>query len=71
MLLVQLSTGAQFSEAVVDLLDAIYGMPSQRLLLQPFAADQGRSANVRWAPLLSLVVPCFVPQTCPKGASGL
>jgi hypothetical protein len=52
-----------------DLLHAIRGMPWRTLLLGAFAAGQGQSTTVRWAPLLSLAVPCFMPQTCPKGAS--
>jgi hypothetical protein len=36
-------------------------------LLRAFAASQGRSTTAHWAPLLSLAVPCFMPQTCPKG----
>ena len=45
-------------------------MPWRTLLLPAFAAGQGQSTCARWAPLLSLAVPCFMPQTCPKGASG-
>jgi hypothetical protein len=52
-----------------DPLHAIYGMPSRTPLLRAFAAGQVQSTTVRWAPLLSLAVPCFMPQTCPKGAS--
>jgi hypothetical protein len=44
------------------------GMPWRTPLLRAFAAGQGQSATVRWAPLLSLAVPCSMPQTCPKGA---
>jgi hypothetical protein len=54
-----------------DPLHAIYGMPSRTPLLRAFAAGQRQRTTARWAPLLSLAVPCFMPQTCPKGASGL
>jgi hypothetical protein len=54
-----------------DLLHAIGGMPWRTPLLGAFAAGQGQSTTVRWTPLLSLAVPCFMPRTCPKGASGL
>jgi hypothetical protein len=54
-----------------DLLYAIHGMPWRTPLLPAFAAGQGQSTTARWAPLLSLAVPCFMPQTCPKGAYGL
>jgi hypothetical protein len=53
------------------LLHAIHGMPWRTPLLRTFAAGQGENTTVRWAPLLSLAVPCYMPQTCPKGASGL
>ena len=51
-----------------DPLHAIYGMPWRTLLLRAFAAGQGQSTTVRWVPLLSLAVPCFMSQTCPKDA---
>jgi len=54
-----------------DPLHAIYGMPWRTPLLGAFAAGQGQSTTVRWAPLLSLAVPCSMPHTCPKGASEL
>ena len=41
-------------------------MPWRTPLLRAFAAGQVQSATARWAPLLSLAVPCFVPQACPK-----
>jgi hypothetical protein len=41
-------------------------MPWRTPLLGAFAAGQGQSTTARWAPLLSLAVPCFMPQTCPK-----
>jgi hypothetical protein len=47
MLLAQPSTGAQSSEAVVDLLYAMDGMPLRTPLLGAFAAGQGRSTTVR------------------------
>jgi hypothetical protein len=37
-------------------------MPPRTLLLRAFAAGQGQSTTARWAPLLSLAVPCFMPQ---------
>jgi hypothetical protein len=52
-----------------DPLHAIHGMPWRTPLLGAFAAGQGQSTTVRWAPLLSLAVPCVMPQTCPEGAS--
>jgi hypothetical protein len=54
-----------------DPLHAIYGTLSRTPLLPAFAAGQVQSTTARWAPLLSVAVPCFMPQTCPKGASGL
>src|SRR5215208_1952889 len=45
------------------------GIPSRTLLLGAFAAGQGESATARCEPLLSLAVPCFMPQTCPKGSA--
>src|SRR5215203_4357458 len=53
-----------------DPLHAIYGMPWRTPLLRAFAAGQGQSTTARWAPLLSLAVPCSMPHTCPKDASG-
>jgi hypothetical protein len=50
-----------------DPFHAIHGMPWRTPLLGAFAADQGQSTTARWAPLLSLAVPCSMPQTCPKG----
>jgi hypothetical protein len=41
-------------------------MPWRTPLVCAFAAGQGQSTTVRWAPLLSLAVPCSVPQACPK-----
>ena len=40
MLLAQLSTGAQFSEAVVDFLHAIHGMPHRHCWSQAFDGAQ-------------------------------
>jgi hypothetical protein len=51
-------------------LHAMDGMPSRTPLLRAFAAGQGQTTTARWALLLSLAVPCFMPQTCPKRASG-
>jgi hypothetical protein len=48
---------------------AMDGMTWPTPLLRAFIAGQGQSTTVRWAPLLSLVVPFFMPHTCPKGAS--
>jgi hypothetical protein len=50
-----------------DPLHAIHGTLSRTPLLRAFAAGQGQSTTARWAPLLSLAVPCCMPQTCPKG----
>jgi hypothetical protein len=58
------------ADAGGDPLHAIYGMLWRTPLLRAFAAGQGQSTTARWAPLLSLAVPCFMPQTCPKDASG-
>jgi Beta-lactamase len=33
-------------------------------------AGQGQSTTARWTPLLSLAVPCSMPQTCPKAPLG-
>jgi hypothetical protein len=52
-----------------DPLHAIHGMPWRTLLLRASAAGQGPSTTARSAPRLSLAVPCFMPQICPKGAS--
>jgi hypothetical protein len=54
-----------------DPLHAMDGMLWRTPLLRAFAAGQGQSTTTRWAPLLSLAVPCCMPQTCPKGAAGL
>jgi hypothetical protein len=54
----------------LDPLHAIYGMPWRTPLLRAFAAGQSQSKTVRWAPLLSLAVPCFMPQTCPRAPLG-
>jgi hypothetical protein len=50
----------------LDLLYAIDGMPSRTLLLRAFAAGQGQRIIARCEPLLSLAVPCFMPQICPR-----
>jgi hypothetical protein len=41
-------------------------MPSRTPLLRAFAAGQRQSTSARWAPLLSLAVPCSMPQMCPR-----
>jgi hypothetical protein len=53
-----------------DPLHAIHGMPWRTPLLRAFAAGQGQITTARWAPLLSLVVPCFMPQICPRAPLG-
>jgi len=67
----QASTRHATSDARGDPLHAIYGIPWRTPLLRAFAAGQDQSTTTRWAPLLSLAVPSFMPQTCPKGAAGL
>jgi hypothetical protein len=47
-------------------LHAMYGMPWRTPLLRVFAAGQGQTTTARWAPLLFVAVPCFMPQTCPS-----
>jgi hypothetical protein len=42
------------------------GMPWRTPLLRAFAAGQGQSTTARWVPLLSVAVPFFMPQTCPR-----
>jgi hypothetical protein len=46
---------------VPDPLHAIHGMPWRTPLLRALAAGQGQSTAARWAPLLSLAVPCSMP----------
>jgi hypothetical protein len=64
------SATAPLAKVASDLLHAMHGMPWRTPLLRAFAAGHGQSPTARWAALLSLAVPCFMPQTCPKGASG-
>jgi hypothetical protein len=50
-----------------DPLHAMDGMPWRTPLLQAFAAGQGQSTAIRWAPLLSLAVPASCPRHTPRG----
>jgi hypothetical protein len=49
-----------------DLLHAIHGTLWRTPLLRAFAAGQGQSTTARWVPRLSVAVPYFMPQTCPR-----
>jgi hypothetical protein len=41
--------------------------PGERRCSEPSPLVNARAQLPRWAPLLSVAVPCCMPQTCPKG----
>ena len=49
-----------------DPLHAIYGMRTRSLLLLSVGAGDRQITTDRSIPLLSLAVPCFMPQICPR-----
>jgi hypothetical protein len=44
------------------------GDPADKPCIMRSMVPDPLARRARWAPLLSLAVPCFMPQTCPKGA---